>query len=85
MAALEYAIGIIAGIVEAVITIPCLAAANSLSLNVIEYGSKFYQVLPSPLRELSWTESHSASVGEHEGSRDSSGYDNDLADFHFLG
>lgn len=56
MASLEYAIGAIAGIVEAVVTLPSLAAANSLSLNVIEYGGKFYQVSPS--RELSWIESH---------------------------
>jgi hypothetical protein len=58
MGALEYVVGVTAGFVEALGTLPWLAAANFLSMNVMEYHGKFYQVLPFPVRELSWVESH---------------------------
>jgi len=56
MGALDYAIGATTGLVEALVTLPWLAAANNLSLNVLEHEGRLYQL--SPFRELSWTESH---------------------------
>ena len=56
MGDLAYVIGIVVGFVEGLVTLPCLAAANFLSLNVLEVGGKWYQLSPFPLRELSWVE-----------------------------
>ncbi len=56
MGDLAYVIGIVTGSVEGLVTLPWLAAANFLSLNVMEVGGKLYQVVPFPLRELSWVE-----------------------------
>jgi hypothetical protein len=53
-----YVVGIVAGFVEGLFTFPWLAAANFLSMNVMEHGGRFYQVLPFPVRELSWYETH---------------------------
>ncbi len=58
MGLLEYVVGFAVGFVWALVTLPWLAAASSLSMNVMEIGGKLYQVVPFPMRELSWVESH---------------------------
>jgi hypothetical protein len=55
---LAYVTGVVVGFAEGLVTFPLLAAANSLSLNVIGIGGKWYQLSPYPMRELSWVESH---------------------------
>jgi len=57
MGALAYVVGVATGFVEGLVTLPWLAAANSLSLNVMEIGGKLHQLSPFPVRELSWVES----------------------------
>ena len=58
MGDLAYVAGVLVGFVEGLVTLPCLAAANFLSLNVVEVGGKLYQMVSFPLRELSWVEVH---------------------------
>ncbi len=58
MGALAYVVGVAAGFVEALVTLPWLAAANLLPLNVMEHNGKLYQLFPLPPRELSWIEIH---------------------------
>ena len=58
MRALAYVVGVAAGFVEALVTLPWLAAANFLPRNIIEHDDKLYQLFPLPPRELSWIEIH---------------------------